>query len=522
MIITRKIELWLNVTKEETKSEAWKRLRQLENDTFEMANLIVNHQFYNALHKERLMTGEISVIKNTQKALGIALKSEKDKAQKAIIEDKIKANKEKISELMKAVNEGIKREFGTSESNSTYQIIGNKYPSVSSEIRTCLNQEVSAFFNKELFDVQRGVRSLRTYKKGLPIPFGKSVIRFYENGKDINFNWVSDFDFKLNFGRDKSNNREIVERVMRGEYDVAGSHIQIDSPQNGDTKIFLLLCVDMPKKEVELKNDICVGIDLGINIPLYAATNKGFGRMSLGSREAFLKERLKLQMRRKEIQSSLKTVSGGHGRKKKLQALDHIGQLESNWVKTYNHKLSKQVIDFAVSEKAATIKLELLAGFGEDEKNAFLLRNWSYYQLQEMIGYKAKMHGIEVVHIDPYHTSQTCSCCGHYEKGQRLSQSIFQCLNPQCKNKDKKTGENFKVNADYNAALNVAKSDNIVTKKEDCQYHKLQSNKFSKVAIDAFIDTQSAQLPKESKSKVIKTVKSTVKEIKEMTLFSQL
>jgi len=244
--------------------------------------------------------------------------------------------------------------------------------------------------------------------------------------------------------------------------------------------------------------------------------------MSLGSREAFLKERLKLQMRRKEIQSSLKTVSGGHGRKKKLQALDHIGQLESNWVKTYNHKLSKQVIDFAVSEKAATIKLELLAGFGEDEKNAFLLRNWSYYQLQEMIGYKAKMHGIEVVHIDPYHTSQTCSCCGHYEKGQRLSQSIFQCLNPQCKNKDKKTGENFKVNADYNAALNVAKSDNIVTKKEDCQYHKLQSNKFSKVAIDAFIDTQSAQLPKESKSKVIKTVKSTVKEIKEMNLFNQL
>ena len=280
MIITRKIELWLNATKEETKSEAWKRLRQLENDTFEMANLIVNHQFYNALHKERLMTGEISVIKNTQKALGIALKTEKDKAQKAIIEDKIKANKEKISELMKGINEGIKREFGTSESNSTYQIIGNKYPSVSSEIRTCLNQEVSAYFNKELFNVQRGIRSLRTYKKDLPIPFGKSVIRFYENGKDINFNWVSDFDFKLNFGRDKSNNREIVERVMRGEYDAAGSHIQIIKPKKGDTKIFLLLSVDMPKKEVELKNDICVGIDLGINIPLYAAVNKGFGRMS--------------------------------------------------------------------------------------------------------------------------------------------------------------------------------------------------------------------------------------------------
>lgn len=509
MIITRKIELWLNTTKDETKNETWQRLRQIENDVFEMANQFVNNEYYDTLYKKRLELSGVPALRDERKLLKKELKSIKDTQLKQKIESKITAITEQLDSAKKNVESKSKEELGK---NPMYHIFREKYPSTPSRVIECLRQEVLSCFHKEIGDIQYGVRSLRTYKRGLPIPFCKKSIHFYKNEKEIHASWFS-FDFKLHFGRDNSNNRAIVEEIILGNYQLLGSRIQIVKPENGNTKIFLLLSVDIPKKEVELDNSVCVGIDLGINIPLYAATNKGFARMSLGSREAFLKERSKLQLRRKEIQSSLKTVSGGHGRKKKLQALEHIGQLESNWVKTYNHKLSKQVIDFAVSQKAATIKLELLAGFGEDEKNAFLLRNWSYYQLQTMIEYKAKMHGIEVIYVDPYHTSQTCACCGHYEKGQRLSQAIFQCLNPNCSNKDSKTNENKKVNADYNAALNIAKSNNIVTKKEECQYYKLYNNKSTNIAIAAFVDTQSAQLPKESKGKVIKAVKSVVKEL---------
>ncbi|RHW66437.1 hypothetical protein DZC34_02565 [Clostridium botulinum] len=49
-----------------------------------------------------------------------------------------------------------------------------------------------------------------------------------------------------------------------------------------------------------------------------------------------------------------------------------------------------------------------------------MLRNWSYYQLQNFIEYKAERVGIKVKYIDPYHTSQTCSECGNYEEGQRV------------------------------------------------------------------------------------------------------
>ena len=78
-----------------------------------------------------------------------------------------------------------------------------------------------------------------------------------------------------------------------------------------------------------------------------------------------------------------------------------------------------------------------------------------------MIEYKAKMEGIIVRYIDPYHTSQTCHICGHYESGQRLSQASFVC---------KSCGEEH--NADYNAGKNIAMSTKFVTEKSECEFYK--------------------------------------------------
>ena len=79
---------------------------------------------------------------------------------------------------------------------------------------------------------------------------------------------------------------------------------------------------------------------------------------------------------------------------------------------------------------------------------------------------KAKRYGIEVVRVDPYHTSQTCSVCGNYEEGQREKQAEFEC---------KKCGT--KLNADYNAAKNIAMSDKIVSRRDECEYWKLASGR---------------------------------------------
>lgn len=85
----------------------------------------------------------------------------------------------------------------------------------------------------------------------------------------------------------------------------------------------------------------------------------------------------------------------------------------------------------------------------------FILRNWSYYELQSMIKYKAEKYGIVVRTVKANYTSQMCSCCGYIDKDNRpkdeKGQAFFKCL--QC---------GKELNADFNASQNIAKSVNFI------------------------------------------------------------
>ncbi|MDO4993992.1 MAG: transposase, partial [Bacteroidales bacterium] len=275
--------------------------------------------------------------------------------------------------------------------------------------------------------------------------------------------WYNGIRFKLHFGKDRSNNRLIVQRCMKldkdyeGDYKLCNSSIQLVK-RDGSPKLFLLLVVNIPQEHVELNKKIVVGVDLGINAPAYAATNITEERMQIGDRDTFLNVRMAFQRRFKSLQR-LKGTAGGKGRTKKLEPLERLRKAEHNWVHTQNHLFSRDVVKFALQTHAATIHLEDLSGFGKDddgnadEKKEFVLRNWSYYELQSMIAYKAAKYGIKVEKIRPAYTSQTCSCCG--QRGFRQGVT-FICENPECK----QCGE--KIHADYNAAKNIANSQDII------------------------------------------------------------
>ena len=71
---------------------------------------------------------------------------------------------------------------------------------------------------------------------------------------------------------------------------------------------------------------------------------------------------------RKRLQEGLKFSKGGHGRKKKLKALDRLKDRERNFTQTYNHKVSNKVVEFALRHNASQINIEDLSGFGKDRK----------------------------------------------------------------------------------------------------------------------------------------------------------
>ncbi|MDE6152473.1 MAG: transposase, partial [Prevotella sp.] len=206
------------------------------------------------------------------------------------------------------------------------------------------------------------------------------------------------------------------------------------------------------------EKDMVVGVDLGLNVPVSVATNKTSARRYIANRESFLQQRMVFQRRFKALQR-LQLTRGGRGRYHKLAPLERLRESERNWVRTKNHLFSKEVITFAKQVMASTINMERLTGFGKaktgevKEDKKFMLRNWSYFELQNQIEYKAKMANIKVQYVTPAFTSQMCSECGQI--GERNS-THFQCKNPECKNFGKD------IHADYNGARNIAKSNDIL------------------------------------------------------------
>lgn len=264
----------------------------------------------------------------------------------------------------------------------------------------------------------------------------------YSNDLEILIKFANAITFKLVLGNPHKSAalRSELQHIFEENYKVCGSSIQIDGK-----KIILNMSMDIPKQEVELDENTVVGVDLGLAIPAVCGLNTNeYIRKSIGSKNDFLRVRTQLQSQRRRIQRALTATSGGHGRYKKMKALNKLSKKEKNFVKTYNHFVSKNVVDFAVQNRAKYINIEDLSGYNS---NQFILRNWSFYELQQFITYKAARYGIGVRKINPYHTSQTCSCCGHWEEGQRIYQAHFKCA--AC---------GAELNADFNASRNIAMS----------------------------------------------------------------
>lgn len=467
-IITRKIELKIvkdGLTDEEY-DQQWKYLYQINNTIYQAANRISTHCLFNDEYEMRLKL-HMPRYKEIEKELK-KLDSDKKTSDKEI-RDRLLNERKELDEDVK----NKKKDFlQCSKQNSTYQLVSKEFKQyIPSDILANLNQKIQENYNNNQKKIESGERALSTYKKGMEIPFSireNKRLKLFIKEEGIYLKWFKEILFRLEFGKDASNNRCIVERLIesdkqqknKGEDYVANnSSIKLVKNEK-NTRIFLLLSIDIPAKKQVLDKEVVLGVDLGIKCPLYLAINKNDNfKMQIGDIEHFHNQRTMFQKRFKSLQK-LMCTQGGHGRKKKLEPLEKLKEKERNWVHTQNHVYSREVIKQALKHNAGTIHMESLKDFGKDKEGyvkdeyKYLLRYWSYYELQSMIEYKAKLEGIEVKYIDPAYTSQTCSYCG--ERGERKKQEEFVCTNPQCK----RCGE--KINADFNAARNIAMSKKIV------------------------------------------------------------
>jgi putative transposase len=174
-----------------------------------------------------------------------------------------------------------------------------------------------------------------------------------------------------------------------------------------------------------------VGVDMGIKN--LATTSNGLrfsGSQAIAVRKRYAKLRQMLQ-------------SNARGRPGVRALLRRLSGREHRYMTWLNHTISRRIVNSL--QPGDTIVLEDLTHIREriraQRQQRLIQHSWAFAQLQAFITYKAQERGINVIFVDPRHSSQLCSRCGALGHRHGL---LFSCV---C---------GYRNHADYNAAYNLA------------------------------------------------------------------
>ena len=316
-------------------------------------------------------------------------------------------------------------------------------------------RDACAAFNNAKTDFMRGDKSIISYKSDQPIDLHNKCIKiqfkdntFYIGLKLLNISAYKKLEYKnseIGFKAVVKDNstRTILQRCASCDYSITASKLTYNRKKK---MWFLNLGYTFESScNAILDPEKILGVDLGIHYPICASVKGDLKRFTIdgGEIEEF---RRRIESRKLSLLKQGKYCGDGrkgHGIKTRNKPVYDIGNKIARARDTINHKYSRALIDYAVKNNCGVIQMEKLTGITQDS-NKFM-KNWSYFDLQTKIEYKAKEFGIKVIYINPKYTSQRCSVCGNIDRDNRPTQSKFICTN--C---------GFTENADYNASQNIS------------------------------------------------------------------
>ena len=241
--------------------------------------------------------------------------------------------------------------------------------------------------------------------------------------------------------------KTILERCIDGIYKISGSKLMYDRKKR---MWYLNLCYGFENQnKPKTDPDKILGINLGVAYPIVASVQGEWKRFVIegGELEHF---RASTEARRISMLKQGKVCGDGrigHGIKARNKPVYRMEDKVARFRNTINHRYSRALVDYAVRNQCGTIQMEDLTGITADA-NRFM-KNWSYYDLQQKIEYKAKEQGISVVYIEPKYTTARCSKCGCiHEENILVKERKFKCI--EC---------GFETFQDYNASQNIAVRD---------------------------------------------------------------
>ncbi len=196
-------------------------------------------------------------------------------------------------------------------------------------------------------------------------------------------------------------------------------------------KYIAQIAVEMDEEQSETSNKI-MGVDLGLKNPAVAVVEGGKTKFIGNGRQCKFIKRKHRSVRRKL------------GKLKKLKAIKKRHNKEQQWMKDQDHKISRQIVNYAKENQVAVIRMERLTNIRNtaktSRKNEKNLYTWSFYRLAKYIEYKAILAGIKIEYVNPEYTSQKCPKCG---KCNKANDRKYAC------------GCGFKTHRDRLGAMNI-------------------------------------------------------------------
>ena len=193
-------------------------------------------------------------------------------------------------------------------------------------------------------------------------------------------------------------------------------------------------------------NNQSIGLDVGVKLIVADSNGNKVKPLELK------RELHKLELRAKQLSNKKK------GSKNRIKAKEKLAKIHiqiANKRKDFLHKLSTKysenqtiiVEDLKIKNMSKSAK-GTIEKHGKNVKaksglnRAITQSSWGMFF--DMLDYKLKQRGGELIKVNPQHTSQTCPICKYVSKENRLTQSKFVCK--KC---------SYTNNADVVGALNI-------------------------------------------------------------------
>lgn len=196
-----------------------------------------------------------------------------------------------------------------------------------------------------------------------------------------------------------------------------------------------------------------IGIDLGIKMLATVSDGTTVPNIKTFRRVRILNKRLK-RLQRKVSRKYCINKCDKHNKTKNIIKLERQIKLIYRSLKNIRINHIRKFVSDLVKKQPQYIAIEDLnvKGMMKNKHLAKDIGNCSFYTIKEHLIRKASERCIAVRLVDKFYpSSKTCSNCGHYNKELKLNQRVYHCSHCQ-----------EKIDRDFNASLNIAKTENYV------------------------------------------------------------